>query len=73
MDTNPHKLIHISSSKIYRVNGVTFEWHSYLGPIVLNRHTGKERPFRSISCRNWSAVEKFQRMSEDQKDHYRIV
>lgn len=65
-------LIHIAMGKGYRYKGVTLEWHNYLGPTVLNRHTEQERNYRNISLRIWSLVNQFARLSKEQKEQYRI-
>jgi hypothetical protein len=62
----------ITLAKIYRVNGVTFEWHEYLGPIILNRHTEEERPYRNVSGRNWRAIHKFTNMTREKRELFRI-
>lgn len=64
--------IQYSCSKVYRVGGVTFEWEDYLGPCIINRHTEKQRPFRNISNRNWSAIRKFQNMTTKQREWFRL-
>jgi len=61
----------ISQVRIYRVNGVTFEWHRWY-TIIINRHNEKERPFRSISARNRAEIRKFCRMSDEEKEGHRI-
>ena len=66
------KILHYNFAKIYRFNGVTFEWHEYLGPIIINRHTEQERYYKNISLRNWSAVNKFSSLNDNQKEKYRI-
>lgn len=65
-------VIHISYSKIYRVGGVTFEWHSWCGPLIINRHTEKERQFKNISQRNWAMIGKFCSMTDEQKERHRV-
>lgn len=67
------QIIHISCAKIYRVGGVTFEWHNYLGPRILNRHTEEERNYRNISLRNWAMVWKFNNMTAVEREQYRLV
>ena len=62
----------ISLGKTYCYKGVTFDYHDYLGPIILNRHTGNERPFRSVSCRTWRLFGKWFALSQDERELYRI-
>ena len=62
----------LSLARIYRLNGVTFEWHDYLGPVILNRHTEEERPYRNVSLRNYAAISKFQNMTKEQRELFRI-
>lgn len=64
--------MHITYAKGYRYKGVTLEWHNYLGPIVLNRHTEQERNYRNISLRIWGLVGQFGRLSDSKKQQYRI-
>lgn len=66
-------IIHMSFAKIYRVAGVTFDWHDYCGPVILNRHTEKERQFKNISLRNWAAIGKFCSMSDKEKELHRVI
>lgn len=66
------EVVHMSFAKIYRYKGVTFDWHEYLGPIVINRHTEKERDYRNISLRNWAMIGKFYKLSDEQKEEHRI-
>jgi hypothetical protein len=62
----------MSIAKGYRVSEVTFEWHHFLGPIIINRHTEEERPCNNISLRNWSAINKFSRLAGEKRKLYRI-
>lgn len=66
------KLIHISHTSIFRFKGVTIDWHNFCGPIILNRHTEKERQYKNISLRVWGLVNKFSGLSKEQKESYRI-
>ena len=66
------KLIHISFTDSFLYKGVTFDWHNYCGPTILNRHNGEARKFENISNRNWSAVNKFSGMSKEDREQYRI-
>ena len=66
------EVIHISYSKAYRVGGVSFEWHNWCGPLIINRHTEKERKFRNISLRNWAMINRFSGMTEEERELYRI-
>jgi hypothetical protein len=61
--------MHLSLPNVYRFDGVTFIWPS---PIILNRHTGEERPFRSVSRRNWSAINKFSGLPNEEREIYRV-
>ena len=62
----------IHSGKTYQYKGVTFDWHDYLGPIMLNRRTFNERPWRSVSRRQWSLFAKWHSLSDEQREDYRI-
>ncbi len=62
----------VSDGKRYRYKGVTFDYHEYLGPIILNRHTWNERPFRSISRRQWRLFGKWFELPVDKRESYRI-
>ena len=66
------EFIHISFSKCYRFKGVTFEWHNYMGPVILNRHSEQERPWRNVSLRIYGLVRKFSRLDDAEKELYRI-
>ena len=66
-------IIHIAYTKIYRVGGVTFEWHNYLGPTILNRHTEKERNHKNISLRNWAEIGRFCNMDSETRELYRVI
>ena len=67
------EIIHMSFAKIYKVNGVTFDWHHYCGPTIINRHTEKERQYKNISSRNWAAIAKFCAMSDAERELHRVV
>ena len=58
--------------KCYRYKGVTFEWHFFCGPIILNRNAEKDRKYRNISLRIWGLVGQFGRLSKDEQQQYRI-
>ena len=62
----------ITMAKIYQYKGITFDWHDYLGPIMLNRRTLNERPWRSVSRRQWALLGQWQRLSKEQQELYRI-
>ena len=62
----------ITSGKIYQYKGVTFDHHDYLGPVILNRKTWNERPFRAISSRNWSMYNKWLSLPKEEREKYRI-
>lgn len=69
------EIIHMSFSYTYRVNGFTFDWHSHLGPTVLNRHTGEMRNPETICkghARLWAAVGKFSGLSKDEREDYLV-
>ena len=66
------EIIHISRANIFRYKGVTIDYHSYCGPIVLNRHTDNERPYKNVSLRIWSLVNQFYRLSKEEREQYRI-
>ncbi|CAM0060191.1 hypothetical protein VPHK479_0082 [Vibrio phage K479] len=68
MDT----IIHIAVGRGYRYKGVTLEWHNYLGPTVLNRHSEEERNYKNISLRIWGIVNQFAALSKEDKELYRI-
>ncbi len=66
------KIIHISWGNGFRYKGVTIDWHNYLGPTILNRHTEEERPYKNISLRIWGLVTQFSRLSKEEREQYRI-
>lgn len=66
------EIIHISWANIFRYKGVTIDWHRYCGPIIINRHTEKERQYKNISMRIWGIVNQFSRLSDKEKEQYRI-
>lgn len=47
------KIIHISWANVFMFKGVTIGWHNYLGPTILNRHTGNDKNYKNISWRVW--------------------
>ena len=63
-------VIHISLANIFLYKGVTIDWHSYCGPVILNRHTDRERP--SVSLRVCGLVGQFIRLSDEEREQYRI-
>lgn len=62
--------IHISCTAVFRFKGVTIDWNEFCGPIIVNRHTGKERHYKNISSRVWKIVNKFSKMSDKEKHNY---
>jgi len=66
------EVIHISWANVFRYKGVTIDWHNYLGPTILNRHTEEERNYKNISLRVWGLVTQFSRLSKDDREDYRI-
>lgn len=67
------EIINMTFAKIYRVNGVTFEWHDWYGPTIINRHNDRERKTKNISLRNWAAISKFLRMGAAEKESHRLI
>lgn len=65
-------IIHISFCNIFRLGGVTFEWHDYLGPTILSRNTERARKHKNISLRNWAAISKFSTLSRGEREAYRV-
>ncbi len=66
------EIIHISWAKGFRYKGVTLEWHDYLGPTIINRHTEKERNYRNISLRVWGLVTQFSHLTKEERQQYKI-
>lgn len=62
----------ITLSKLYRIDGVTFEWNEWYGPSIINRHTEEDRPYRNVSGRNWGAIRKFTNMTLEQRELFRL-
>lgn len=65
-------IIHLSFCNIFRLGGVTFEWHDYLGPTILSRNTERVRKCENISLRNWVAISKFMALNESEREAYRV-
>ena len=64
------RVIHLSD--IYRFEGITFEYHHYLGPILCRkdgdpaaRQPGRRSPF-------WEMLERWEKLSHDDKEKTRI-
>jgi hypothetical protein len=66
------KILHVSWANVYLFKGVTIDWHNYLGPTILNRHTGNERNYKNISWRIWGLVGQFGRLSKEDREQFRI-
>lgn len=64
-------IIHISWCNVFLYKGVTIDWHNYLGPTILNRHTEEERNYKNISLRIWGLVNQFSRLSKEDREQYR--
>ena len=60
-------IVHICSftEAIYEYEGYYFEWHSYCGPIPLNRKT--HEPRKTIPAGFWNMIERFQKLSKEEK------
>jgi hypothetical protein len=65
-------IIHMSFTKVFRYKGVTIDWHKFCGPVILNRHTEKERQFKNVSLRVWNLVNKFASLSEKDREQYKL-
>lgn len=62
-----------TSNGVYRYKGVTFDWHNYLGPIILRRNTENERNWRNIGNRQWRLVGQWHNLPKAEQKKYRIV
>lgn len=63
------KNIVICTSKQYRFNGFLFEWHNYLGPGELFKNGNVKK---KVSKGFWDAMDKFNELSDTEKEGYRI-
>ena len=61
-----------TSSGIYHYKGVTFDWHNYLGPIVLRHASLKERSWRNVSNRQWRLIGKWHKLPKTEQVKYKI-
>jgi hypothetical protein len=66
------KILHINWANVFLFKGVTIDWHNYLGPTIINRHTEKERQYKNISLRVWGLVSQFSKLSKKEREKYRI-
>lgn len=55
----------------YEFEGFLFEWHSYLGPMLVNRRTGEIRD--SVDAGWYDAMDRFRELSEKEKETYRHI
>lgn len=60
---------YVCGPRLYQFDGWFFEWHSYCGPHPL-RKDGEPR--QSIPARFWQTVEKFQALTEAERESYRV-
>lgn len=62
----------LHQGKVYRFKGVTFEFHRYLGPVMLRRKSLKEKNWRTVGRRQWAIFAKWFGLSAEQREQYRI-
>jgi hypothetical protein len=55
---------------LYEYEGWFFEWHHYLGPMLLNRVTWEERV--RIPDSFWQSMERFQRLTDEERAAYAV-
>lgn len=67
------KLIHISFAKIYRFEHIAFEWSDYLGPVFLRIKDLKPKNNQWRTNRDYAALERFLRLSEGDKEGFRLI
>ena len=56
----------------FQYKGVTIDWHDYLGPQIMNRHTAEARPVQNISLRIWGLVTQFSQLPKKEREEHRI-
>lgn len=66
-------IIHISFANVFIYKGVTIGWHDYIGPTIFRRGTDIERNYKGVSLRTWSLVNKFSKLSKEDREQFRIV
>jgi len=58
-------------SATYEYRGYLFEWHSYLGPALLNRRNLSIR--ESVPAGFWRAMDSFGRLTKEEREQYRAT
>ena len=61
---------HICLANIYQFEGLTFEYHNYLGPTQYKKD-GSE-PRKNISKNFYDVIDKFVKLSEKEREKYLI-
>lgn len=60
----------ICGPKIYKYNGILFEWHNYCGPAQLKKDGELYKNYCSISFLN--KINKFISISDEERKKYRV-
>ena len=73
MSESTMEVIHVSWAKIYRYKSITFEWHFWCGPMFLRRKDLEPKSLpHHVPNRYWGELSQWQRLSEAERENYRI-
>lgn len=65
-------ITHIAWSKVYQFKSITFDWHAFLGPTFLRRKDHEHRDMDKIPLRLWGEFTQWYRLTDEQREQYRI-
>lgn len=66
------EIIHMSFAKIYKYKSLIIDWHEYCGPTFLRHKDHEVKDMSKIRCRQWGEFSQWYRLSEDEKEAFRI-
>lgn len=66
------KIIHMNICGGYQFEHIYFEWHNYSGPCFLRRKDDEPKPQQFRPLRDYKALARWERLSKDQQEEFRV-
>ena len=60
----------VTIADVYEFEGFLFEWHSYLGPVPLNKRT--KEPRTRVPKGFWSMIDRWTELSDEEREGFRV-
>lgn len=64
--------MHIDICGGYKFEYIYFEWYNYSGPCFLRRKDSEPKPQQFRPMRDYKALERWEKLSEDQQEKFRV-